>query len=101
MGLDEDVIRFPTTPLGVGTQENEDIAWAIQLALKKLADTIYDLCTESEEERCEKVLKDCRQKCLDIFVDDPDSLPGVGSDLQGRQRRCIRECMESESCFDF
>ena len=50
---------------------------------------------------CDKVLKQCREICLDTFVNNPDNLPGRGSDYFGRQRRCIRECMEANGCFDF
>jgi hypothetical protein len=78
------------------------ISYGIQAATgATLGSLLYDACHDSEEERCRKVLKGCREKCLDKFVNDPDSLPGVGSDLQGRQRRCIRECTEDQNCFDF
>ncbi|HMH17687.1 MAG TPA: RHS repeat-associated core domain-containing protein [Burkholderiales bacterium] len=60
---------------------------------------IKELCFP--DDRCKKVLKTCREECLDKFVNDPNSLPGTGSDLAGRQRRCIRECMERNDCFDF
>jgi RHS repeat-associated protein len=78
------------------------INYGIQAATgATLGSLLYDACHDSEEERCKKVLKGCREKCLDQFVNDPDSLPGMGSNLQGRQRRCIRECTEAQNCFDF
>jgi RHS repeat-associated protein len=63
---------------------------------------VYEMChVDSEEERCRKVLKGCREQCLDTFVNNPSSLPGVGSNTQARQRRCVRECMERNGCFNF
>ena len=56
---------------------------------------------ECEEGRCKEVLESCRQKCLDIYVDNPNSLPGSGSDRTGRMRRCIRECMMGQNCNNF
>lgn len=58
-------------------------------------------CRDAEDERCDKVLRGCRAKCLDILVEDPNSLPGMGSDYFGRQRRCLRECMEEQMCFNY
>ena len=54
-----------------------------------------------EEERCRKVSKICREKCLDLFVNNPEALPGTGRNLQSRQRRCIRDCMEDNDCYNF
>lgn len=86
----------------VGVRIGGFINYGIQAATgATLGALLYDACHDSEEERCKKVLKECREECLDKFVDDPDSLPGIGSDLQGRQRRCIRECAGGQNCFDF
>jgi RHS repeat-associated protein len=54
-----------------------------------------------EKARCEKVLVRCRTQCTDIYVTDPSKLPGTGSDMPGRIRRCIRECMKADGCDDF
>jgi RHS repeat-associated protein len=40
-------------------------------------------------------------RCTDIYVEDPNSLPGTGRDYAGRLRRCIRECMEANGCHGF
>jgi RHS repeat-associated protein len=66
-----------------------------------LSPVVDAMCRDSEEERCRKVLSGCREQCLDIFVEDPGSLPGVGSNSQARLRRCVRECMEGQGCFNF
>lgn len=88
---------------GVGTVANKGINWVLEHATgTSLGGLIYEACNEdSEEARCKKVLKSCREKCLDTFVNDLGSLPGVGSDRQGRLRRCTRECMESQGCHNF
>jgi RHS repeat-associated protein len=65
---------------------------------------VVDAClrgVDDEKERCREILKACREKCLDIFVNNPNGLPGSGTDYAGRQRRCIRECMEEKGCYDF
>lgn len=48
-----------------------------------------------------KLTSVARKQCTDIYVDDPNKLPGIGSDMPGRIRRCIRECMERTGCYDF
>jgi RHS repeat-associated protein len=65
-------------------------------ARKALADL---LCKpEDDKERCREVLNDCREKCLNRM---PNGLPGSGTDYFGRYRRCVRECMEDNKCYDF
>jgi hypothetical protein len=67
-----------------------------------LGDIIDKICSEdSEEARCKKVLKECRQKCLDAWVDQPSSLPSWARNAPGRLRRCTRECMEAQGCFNY
>jgi RHS repeat-associated protein len=55
----------------------------------------------SENDRCKKVLENCRTICVDFYVDAPSILPGSGNDMAGRIRRCIRECMEDYGCYDY
>jgi RHS repeat-associated protein len=74
--------------------------WLIGQGLDPLFRTDL-LCREQKDVDCEAVLKQCRKKCLDAFASDPNTLPGVGSDYFGRQRRCIRECMEANGCRNF
>ena len=59
------------------------------------------LCENEDAERCKNVLKECREICTDIYVENPNGLPGTGSDMPGRIRRCIRECMEGQGCNNF
>lgn len=69
---------------------------------KWLRDLANQICPpDDDKQRCREVLKTCRDECSDKFVDDPNSLPGTGTDLPGRLRRCIRECMERSGCYDF
>ena len=56
---------------------------------------------DDEDERCKKVRKECKDKCVDIYVEDPNSLPGAGRDYDARLRRCIKECSAKQGCFDF
>ena len=57
----------------VGTRIGGLINYGTEAAAgASIGSLLYDLCTESEEERCSKILKECRKKCLDIFVDDPE-----------------------------
>jgi RHS repeat-associated protein len=51
--------------------------------------------------RCKKVLDSCRDDCVDIYANNPDWLPGTGTDMKGRIRRCIRDCMQSNRCHDY
>lgn len=50
---------------------------------------------------CKKALKTCRQDCKYIYINNPNNLPGSGSDIAGRMRRCIRECMRSHGCGNY
>ena len=38
--------------------------------------------------------KRCRQRCKDIFANDPESLPGTGRNYDARLRRCFHVCRE-------
>lgn len=89
MGLEEDLV-FPTTRFGVGTEENEEIARALELALKRLADIIYDLCTESEEEKCEKARSECIEECM----------PKLGR-TNTSFNDCIAKCMDRKGCSGY
>jgi hypothetical protein len=88
-----------------GSPENK--SWVDQAIRghQGLIDQILKLCRKAkpsdDPERCKGVLNQCRQQCTDIFVDSPDSLPGTGSNMAGRLRRCIRECMQANDCGDF
>ena len=58
------------------------------------------ICKESDDaDRCKQRLTTCRQQCQAKWErGDP---PFSGSDVAGRMRRCIRECMEAGGCFNF
>jgi RHS repeat-associated protein len=56
---------------------------------------------ESEESRCRKAKEKCHIHCVSIFVDDPGSLIGNGSDWFGRLRNCVRECLDDNNCHNF
>uniref|UniRef100_UPI00260773E1 RHS repeat-associated core domain-containing protein n=1 Tax=Asticcacaulis sp. TaxID=1872648 RepID=UPI00260773E1 len=62
-----------------------------------LAGSIIQNNEADDEERDREAAedyKDCVNKCRDKFVDDPDSLPGSGSDYGPRIQRCNHECQE-------
>jgi RHS repeat-associated protein len=61
-----------------------------QSALSAISSACKD---DDETKRCDKVLKDCRLRCI----------PGMtkGSDAPGSYRKCVRSCMESQGCLDF
>jgi RHS repeat-associated protein len=81
-----------------GTPSND----AFIRSVGQIVKAIKDICRpDDDRERCREVLKNCRKGCLDTFVNNPNGLPGTGSDLAGRQRLCIRECMERNGCYDF
>ena len=50
---------------------------------------------DSEEKRCEKVVKQCKQKCAEEWAKDP-----VQNDPSWI-RRCTRECAASQACTNF
>jgi RHS repeat-associated protein len=54
--------------------------------------------TADEPERCRKVINQCRDRCSQTFADNPDDLPGIGPDMAGRIRWCIRECAKANGC---
>jgi RHS repeat-associated protein len=56
---------------------------------------------DGESERCREVLDNCRDICTSRYVDDPESLPGTGTNRPARMRRCIRECMAAHGCNNF
>ena len=93
---------WPTIPgpfdiLQPGTVVNNQWVRSVNRLFKK----VKDACTSENAEKCEKVLKGCRQLCTDTYVTAPGNLPGTGTDMAGRLRRCIRECMVSQGCEDF
>lgn len=57
---------------------------------------IYVLCSKekTEEERCKEVKNNCIEKCSKFGLPSSD---GTGTSF----RRCIRNCMERENCFNF
>jgi len=94
---------FPSygSPWPVGSEINTRLTELLQRALTNVWDTIYDLCTESEEERCQKVYKDCANRCADTYADHPEDLPGSGSDFASRLRLCIAECVKEAGCSPY
>ncbi|MDH3473769.1 MAG: DUF6531 domain-containing protein [Rhodospirillales bacterium] len=83
----------------VAIPEPTDLAWPkwVGWGLAIAGAIVYDICiSENDEERCKKVLEECREKCLDDYLSG--TLPGTGTDSAGRMRRCIRECMEAQGC---
>jgi RHS repeat-associated protein len=54
-----------------------------------------------EKKRCEKVKEQCTNAAVDLYVDNPNALPGCGRDMKGRIRRSIRECMELNGCYNY
>jgi RHS repeat-associated protein len=47
---------------------------------------------------CTKVIANCKEECIGVYVESPNSLPGSGHDMFGRMRRCIRECARRSGC---
>jgi hypothetical protein len=72
-----------------------------ELEKKKKAENEANCPSDNNDSRCKKVLESCRSQCSDVFVDDPNKLPGSGSDMFGRIRRCIRECAAKNGCNNF
>jgi hypothetical protein len=94
-GRDTDIL---TDPLIIGGAIL--ICAAADYAWDKLKN-LFKLPPKDDPDRCKKIINMCREKCLDIYEERPDDLPGEGSDMPGRQRRCIRECAESYGCYNF
>lgn len=71
-----------------------------QAAIPPAAAAGAPFCRESNEaDRCRQQLAICRQTCQAKWErGDP---PFSGSDVPGRMRRCIRECMEAAGCSNF
>jgi RHS repeat-associated protein len=91
-------LPFPIPPVAIpGTREND---WWTQGVLSLFKDR-HRGSADDDPERCKKVLKQCHQQCLDIFAEDPENLPGCGSDHFGRFRRCVRECAQAHGCYDY
>jgi RHS repeat-associated protein len=47
------------------------------------------------------VIAECKEKCTEKYVNDPSSLPGMGTDMFGRWARCVRACAESRGVFSW
>ncbi len=43
----------------------------------------------------------CRNLCTDIYENNPHQLPGEGSDMSARWRRCVRDCLKDHGYSDF
>jgi RHS repeat-associated protein len=89
----------PPTKRPPGGWHEEEFAKDVWDGLKNICKAIVG--DTDEEARCRPIYKGCQRGCTDIFVDDPDGLPGSGTDFAGRLRRCIRECMEAQGCFNY
>lgn len=50
---------------------------------------------------CAAIIQQCKEECITIFAERPGDLPGVGHDMAGRYRRCVRECCERQGCYGF
>jgi RHS repeat-associated protein len=55
-------------------------------------------CREQTPDDCRVVAEKCRRDCTDVFVDDPNALPGSGRNFGIRLQRCIRECLDANGC---
>jgi hypothetical protein len=68
-------------------------------SIGQIGRAIREACSpEDDRERCAGVLKNCRKLCNERFVDGD---LGRGSDAPQLLRKCIRECMETNGCYDF
>ena len=53
---------------------------------------------QSDDRRCETVLRGCRKGCTDVYVENPENLPGSGKNYQPRLQRCVKDCMAAHNC---
>jgi len=104
-GLDRDKVYIPTfTPPWVTDPDRyqeglRELTKRIQRGIDRIKKWCKDAVENAAESaRCAAILRGCQKGCVDAFAEDPESLPGVGRDYQGRLRRCIRECMEAHGC---
>jgi RHS repeat-associated protein len=84
-----------------GVKACDEFIFRSFLTGQELGRRVACLCNDDYEEMCDKVVKWCRAKCTDLFVENPDALPGTGRNYQGRLRRCIRECAEQNGCSNY
>ena len=47
---------------------------------------------------CDEVYEACRVKCVKIYLDNREGLPGSGKDFGVRLQRCIHECLDDNGC---
>lgn len=91
---------------------NESVEKPVAISIPKthanpdVLDWLLDLFRGDEggscpKPNCDEVHKHCSDLCIGMFEKNPNSLPGMGSDMKGRLRRCIRECMEAYGCFNY
>ncbi len=65
-----------------------------------LGGLIADMCIASDEDkRCKAILRGCREGCRRAW--EEGELAGVGHDIPGRLRNCVRDCMEAHGCFNY
>ncbi|MEO1662778.1 MAG: RHS repeat-associated core domain-containing protein [Pseudomonadota bacterium] len=60
---------------------------------RRLANNISDFCAA--------IKKKCVSQCTDQWIEDPNSLPGSGSNTSGRMRKCVRRCMRAYGCNSY
>ena len=49
---------------------------------------------------CDAARARCYTRCTDIYVANPENLPGSGTDYPSRYRKCMRECLAESGCAE-
>lgn len=73
-----------------------DISWCSMVGIFCPKDPFA--ATTPTREQCVAAEGRCFNKCTDIYVYNPDSLPGTGTNYHGRFKRCMRECLAGTGC---
>ncbi|WP_374385033.1 hypothetical protein [Dongia sp.] len=84
--------------LGETTPASLEIAPAIKQWLFNL---LRGNSNEDAQPDRDEAYEFCRNLCTDIYENNPHQLPGEGSDMSARWRRCVRDCLKDHGYSDF
>jgi hypothetical protein len=93
-------------PITVGTPNVQDEITPIGLAITPgIKQWLFNLLRGKHNEDAkpdrDEAYEFCSNLCTDIYENNPHKLPGEGSDMIGRWRRCVRDCLEDHGYSDF
>lgn len=76
-----------------------DITWCSMIGLFCPKDPFANSTTPTPtREQCVAAEGRCFNTCTDMYVMNPESLPGTGTNYHGRFKKCMRDCLAGTGC---